>query len=95
MVKGSLRIHPRPDGKQEVRSAEGDVLAVCDTNASAWRWIDRHTSEGQADTERQYRIQDIAALLMTIPSLPGHLHIVVTHLETAHRESSPHGWLWQ
>ncbi len=44
-------------GKHEVRTVAGDVLATCDSSAQAWRWIDRHSSEGQQDDTRHYRIQ--------------------------------------
>lgn len=58
-----LRVHHRPDGKHEVRNAGGDVLAVCETNAAAWRWIDKHTLAGQEDTDRHYRIRASARFL--------------------------------
>lgn len=36
----------------------GMVYAICDSNAAAWRWIDRNTGAGQADTGRHYRIRN-------------------------------------
>ncbi len=56
MREAALRVHAR-DGKREVRTLAGDVLAVCATDAEAWGWIDRHTAEGQADTDRRHRIR--------------------------------------
>lgn len=57
MREDALRVVARPDGKHEVRTVSGDVLAVCDSNSQAWRWIDRHSGAGQADDERQLRIR--------------------------------------
>lgn len=57
MREASLRVVPRPDGKHEVRTVAGDVLAVCDSNAKAWRWIDRHSVEGQNAEDRAIRIR--------------------------------------
>lgn len=52
-----LRVVARPDGKHEVQTVTGDVLAVCDSNAQAWRWIDRHSIGGQKDEDRHLRIR--------------------------------------
>lgn len=52
-----LRVVARPDGKHEVQTAGGDVLAVCENNAQAWRWIDRHSAGGQKDEDRHLRIR--------------------------------------
>ena len=57
MHEAALRVHAREDGKREVRTLAGDVLAVCATDAEAWGWIDRHSAEGQADTDRHHRIR--------------------------------------
>lgn len=57
MNEAGLRVVPRDDGKQEVQTLAGEVLAVCATNAEAWRWIDRNAREGQADDERHLRIR--------------------------------------
>lgn len=57
MREDALRVVAAADGKHEVQTTRGDVLAVCDSNSQAWRWIDRHGAEGQADDERQLRIQ--------------------------------------
>lgn len=57
MHEAGLRIVRRDDGKQEVQTLAGDVLAVCATNAEAWHWIDRHSKEGQLDSNRYYRIR--------------------------------------
>lgn len=53
-----LRVYPTPEGKHEVRNAAGKVLAACESNAAAWRWIDKHTTDGQADTDRRHRIRN-------------------------------------
>lgn len=58
MHEEALRVIARPDGKHEVQTLAGKVLTVCDSNAQAWRWIDHHTPEGQADTDRHYRIRE-------------------------------------
>ena len=57
MREAGLRVHAREDGRREVRTLAGDVLAVCATDAEAWRWIDRHSTEGQDDSARHYRIR--------------------------------------
>lgn len=57
MREDALRVVARPGGKHEVQTMAGDVLAVCDSNSQAWRWIDRHGDEGKADDERQIRIR--------------------------------------
>ena len=57
MREMTLRVVSRPDGKHEVQTVAGDVLAVCDSNAQAWRWIDRHSTEGQEADNRQLRIR--------------------------------------
>lgn len=57
MHEAALRVVSRDDGQHEVRTAGGDLLAVCATNAEAWAWIDRHSAEGQADTDRHRRVQ--------------------------------------
>lgn len=54
----ALRVAARPDGRHEVQTVAGEVLAVCATNAEAWGWIDRHTSSGREDTDRHYRIRN-------------------------------------
>lgn len=57
MREDALRVVARSGGKHEVQTAGGDVLAVCDSNSQAWRWIDRHGEAGQADEDRQLRIR--------------------------------------
>lgn len=57
MLEMKLRVCARPDGKHEVQTVAGEVLAVCDSNAQAWRWIDRHSTGGQKDEDRQARIR--------------------------------------
>lgn len=57
MREDALQVVARPDGKHEVQTAGGDVLAVCDSNARAWRWIDRHSIGGQRDEDRHLRIR--------------------------------------
>lgn len=57
MNEAGLRVVAREDGKQEVQTLAGEVLAVCASNAEAWRWIDRNAREGQADDERRLRIR--------------------------------------
>jgi len=54
----ALRVAAYPDGRHEVQTVAGDVLAVCAINAAAWGWIDRHTSSGREDTDRHYRIRN-------------------------------------
>lgn len=58
MREDALKVVARPDGRHEVQTTAGDVLAVCATNAAAWRWIDRNTGEGRADTDQHYRIRN-------------------------------------
>lgn len=57
MREAGLRVRAREDGKHEVRTLAGDVLAVCASDAEAWRWIDRHSAEGQETEERRLRIR--------------------------------------
>jgi hypothetical protein len=57
MREAGLRIHLRADGRREVQTLAGDVLAVCASDAEAWRWIDRHSVEGQSDDNRHIRIR--------------------------------------
>ncbi|PZO63217.1 MAG: hypothetical protein DI498_13835 [Paracoccus denitrificans] len=57
MREDGLRVVARLDGKHEVQTVAGEVLAVCDSNAQAWRWIDRHSIGGQKDEDRQLRIR--------------------------------------
>lgn len=51
------RIHRRNDGEHEVRNSAGDVMTACRTNAEAWRWIDRHSEDGQMEEDRHLRIR--------------------------------------
>ncbi|WP_353428920.1 hypothetical protein [Paracoccus denitrificans] len=47
------------DGKWLVVNKFTDaVLATCDSNSAAWRWIDRNSGAGQADYDRHYRIRN-------------------------------------
>ncbi len=52
-----LSVARGPEGGYEIRGSEGQVLATCATHAAAWRWIDRETAEGRADTDRHHRIR--------------------------------------
>lgn len=58
MHEAYLRVLARPDGQHEVQTTYGEVLAVCQSNSAAWRWIDRNTGSGQADYDRHYRIRN-------------------------------------
>ncbi len=57
MNEAGLRVVAREDGQHELQTLTGEVLAVCATNAEAWRWIDRRSVEGQDDAERHRRIR--------------------------------------
>lgn len=58
MREDALKVVARLDRQHEVQTTMGEVLAVCATNAAAWRWIDKHTGSGRADTDRHYRIRN-------------------------------------
>jgi len=58
MREDALRVAARPDGRHEVKTVAGEVLAVCATNAEAWGWIDRRSNEGRRDSDQHYRIRN-------------------------------------
>lgn len=57
MREAALRVNARLDGKHEVQTMACEVLAICESNAQAWRWIDRNSGAGQADEDQHYRIR--------------------------------------
>lgn len=53
----ALRVVALGADRHEVQTQGGQVLAVCTSSAGAWKWIDRHQTEREADTDRHYRIR--------------------------------------
>lgn len=58
MREDALRVAARADGRHEVQTVAGDVLAVCATNAEAWGWIERQSNEGRRDSDQHHRIRN-------------------------------------
>ena len=55
-MSNEMRVVPR--ACQWFVEAHGCVLAgPFETNEQAWRWLDAHSAEGRADTERYQRIR--------------------------------------
>ena len=50
-------VKPLNDGRWGVYGPDGALLETFDTNAEAWRWLDRNSSSAAADETRYRRIR--------------------------------------
>ncbi|MFG1340264.1 hypothetical protein [Xanthobacter autotrophicus] len=56
--RANLHVEPNAEGTHDVIDGKGEPIAKgFSSNAAAWDWIDRHSHEGRADTDRHHRIR--------------------------------------